>query len=173
MEAGQLDLEALPLRGGQATAIELRLAPEPPVIGAEPYPIEGDYADARIEVSRTTSGYALRLLAEVVVGGPCVRCLEPTALSLSVESREVDQSRTDDGELRSPYVAAGILDATAWLHDVIMLALPERVLCRPDCAGLCEVCGATLNDVEPGSHTHERPLDPRFAKLRELRTSGE
>ena len=97
-----------------------------------------------------------------------MRCLEPTELSLRIESREVDQPRTDDGELRSPYVDAGILDATAWLHDAIMLALPETILCRADCLGLCEVCGATLNELEPGSHTHEKPLDPRFAKLREL-----
>jgi uncharacterized protein len=168
METGQLDLEGLALRSGQATAVEFRLDPDPPVIGAEPYPIEGRWVDARVEVSRTTSGYALRLLAELTVTGPCVRCLEPTELSLRIESREVDQPRTDDGELRSPYVAAGILDATAWLHDAIMLALPETILCRPDCLGLCEVCGADLNELEPGSHTHEKPLDPRFAKLREL-----
>ena len=168
METGQLDLEGLALRSGQATAVDFRLDPDPPVIGAQPYPIEGEFVDARVEVSRTTSGYALRLLAETSIGGPCVRCLEHTTLPLKISSREVDQPRTDDGELRSPYVAAGILDATAWLHDAIMLALPERILCRPDCLGLCEVCGAALNDLEPGSHTHPKPLDPRFAKLREL-----
>lgn len=168
METGQLDLEGLALRSGQATAVDFRLDPDPPVIGAQPYPIEGEFVDARVEVSRTTSGYALRLLAETSIGGPCVRCLEHTTLPLKIESREVDQPRTDDGELRSPYVAAGILDATAWLHDAIMLALPGRILCRSDCLGLCEVCGVALNDLEPGSHTHPKPLDPRFAKLREL-----
>ena len=168
METGQLDLEGLALRGGQATAVDFRLDPEPPVIGAQPYPVEGKFVDARVEISRTTSGYALRLLAETSIGGPCVRCLEHTTLPLTISSREVDQPRTDDGELRSPYVAAGILDATAWLHDAIMLALPERILCRPDCLGLCEVCGIALNDLEPGSHSHPKPLDPRFAKLREL-----
>lgn len=168
METGQLDLEGLALRSGQATAVGFRLDPEPPVIAGEPYPIEGGFVDARVEVSRTTSGYALRLLAGLTVGGPCLRCLEPTTLDLEIDSREVDQPRTDDGELRSPYVAAGILEATAWLHDAIVLALPDRILCRPDCLGLCGVCGAALNDLEPGSHSHEKPLDPRFAKLREL-----
>jgi uncharacterized metal-binding protein YceD (DUF177 family) len=55
-----------------------------------------------------------------------------------------------------------------WLDDALVLTLPEKVLCRPDCAGLCEVCGASLNDVDPAEHSHERPPDPRFAKLREL-----
>jgi uncharacterized protein len=126
-------------------------------------PIEG-----RVEVSRTTSGYALRLLAEAEIGGPCGRCLEPARLPLSIVAREVEQPDGEDPELTSPYVTDGVLDATAWLHDAITLALPEKVLCRPDCAGICEVCGVALNDLEPGSHTHERPLDPRFAKLREL-----
>lgn len=168
METGELDLEALALRSGQATAVEFRLDPDAPVIGSEPYPIEGGFVEARVEVSRTTSGYALRLLAELTVSGPCLRCLEPTSLPLRIESREVDQPRADDGELRSPYVAAGILNATAWLHDAIVLELPERILCRADCLGLCGVCGVPLNDLEPGSHTHEKALDPRFAKLREL-----
>jgi uncharacterized protein len=49
-----------------------------------------------------------------------------------------------------------------------MLALGgEQVLCRSDCAGLCPECGERL---EPGEeHEHERPPDPRWAKLRELK----
>jgi uncharacterized protein len=49
-----------------------------------------------------------------------------------------------------------------------VLALPTQVLCRGDCAGLCAVCAADLNDAGP-EHTHERPPDPRWAKLSELK----
>ena len=35
--------------------------------------------------------------------------------------------------------------------------------------GLCPVCGASLNDVDPAEHRHEPEPDPRWAKLRELR----
>lgn len=172
MERGRIDLEALGLRGGQATAIELQLEPEPPTVGGEPYPYPGAAIDSRVEVSRTTSGFALRLLASLRIEGPCARCLEPASLPLEIAAREVDQPGASDSELRSPYVDDGILDATAWLHDAIALELPEKVLCRPECAGLCAVCGVSLNDLEPGSHTHERPPDPRFAKLRELGEGG-
>jgi uncharacterized protein len=168
MEPDRVDLESLGLRSGQAETVSLPLRPAPPVVGGERYEIEGEVLDTRIEVSRTTSGFALRLLAEVVLAGPCARCLEPARITLRLDAREVEQPGTDDAELTSPYVEDGVLDCSSWLHDAITLALPEKVLCRSDCAGICEVCGAALNDLPPGSHSHERPPDPRFAKLREL-----
>jgi uncharacterized protein len=79
----------------------------------------------------------------------------------------VDQPSTDEEELASPYVDGDELDVAAWAHDAIALALPQAILCREDCAGLCPECGIPLNDIE-GEHTHEREPDPRWAKLREL-----
>lgn len=168
MEEGLLDLDLLGLLSGQAHTYERRLVPAEPVVGGEPFPIEGDEALTRIDVSKTTGGYALRLSADVAIGGPCARCLEPARLEIAVEAREVEQPGSDDAELSSPYVEEGILDAGAWLHDAITLALPDKVLCRPDCAGICPECGANLNEVGPDGHSHDRPPDPRFAKLREL-----
>ena len=168
MENPAIDLENLGLRSGQAEALSLPLRPSPPVVGGIELEIEDGQIETRIEVSRTTSGFALRLLSEAVVRGPCVRCLEPARLEVPIEAREVDQPGATDDELRSPYVSDGLLDPTSWLHDAIRLALPEQVLCRADCAGLCPQCGVPLNDVGPEGHSHEQPLDPRFAKLREL-----
>jgi DUF177 domain-containing protein len=168
MEPGRVDLESLGLRSGQAETLLLALRPADPIVGGTRYEIEGEILDTRIEVSRTTSGFALRLGAEAVVAGPCARCLEPARITIRLDAREVEQAGSDDAELTSPYVEDGVLDCAAWLHDAITLSLPEKVLCRPDCAGICEVCGASLNDLPPGSHSHERPPDPRFAKLREL-----
>ena len=73
-------------------------------------------------------------------------------------------------ELRSEYVGDGELDVAAWAHDQVALALPEPILCRPDCAGLCPVCGKNLNE-EP--HEHEDvAADPRWAALEALRTDA-
>ena len=47
-----------------------------------------------------------------------------------------------------------------------MLALPFQPLCRPDCPGLCPECGARLAD-DP-EHTHDDPIDPRWAGLQGL-----
>ena len=167
-DAGIVDLEALALRGGEAAALELHLLPAPPVSGGQRLEVAERPLPARLDVSRTTSGYALRLRSRATVAGDCARCLEPAERVIEVDAREVDQPAAIDEELRSPYVVEARLDAEAWLHDALTLALPEQVLCRPDCAGLCEVCGASLNEADPAEHRHERPPDPRFAKLREL-----
>lgn len=163
-----IDLDSFALRSGGAERLELRLRPEPPVVGGERLEFPDDDVEARLDISRTSSGYALRLRASTEVAGDCARCLGPAVRRVDVDAREVDQPSTEDPELRSPYVGDGLLDVDSWTHDAITLAIPERLLCRDDCAGLCEVCGVSLNDFEPGQHSHESPPDPRFAKLREL-----
>ena len=60
-----------------------------------------------------------------------------------------------------------MLDVHGWARDAIALALPEQILCRPDCKGLCPVCGKDLN-LEPHEH-EEEDADPRWAALAELR----
>jgi uncharacterized protein len=97
-----------------------------------------------------------------------MRCLEPAEVAVDVEAREVDQRGAEDEELRSPYVDEDILDVGALAHDALALALPAKLLCRPDCAGICPVCGESLNDSAAGAHDHPAEPDPRFAKLREL-----
>ncbi|HET6830725.1 MAG TPA: DUF177 domain-containing protein [Solirubrobacterales bacterium] len=168
MEDRRIDLDALALRSGEAERFELELVPAPPVAGGDELAFESVPITVRIDVSRTTSGYALRLRAEAVLLASCARCLGPARLELTVDAREVEQGGAEDSELRCPYVSDGLLEPARWLHDAIVLSLPERILCRTDCAGLCEVCGVSLNEVDPATHTHERAPDPRFAKLRDL-----
>ena len=110
-------------------------------------------------------GYALRLRYPVRLTGPCQRCLDPAAPQLEIDVREVHQENGGD-ELISPYVTEEELDLTAWARDALALSLPDRILCREDCAGLCAVCGANVN-ADPG-HAHERPPDPRWAALRDI-----
>jgi uncharacterized protein len=97
-----------------------------------------------------------------------MRCLEDSIFAVEADAREVEQPSSNDEELRSPYVDEGVLDVAVWAHDAVALALPQSLLCRPDCAGLCPECGVSLNDVDPATHVHEQPPDPRWAKLREL-----
>ncbi len=112
-------------------------------------------------------GYALRLRFQAALEGPCMRCLKQAAPIVEVESREVDRPGGGE-ELQSPYVRDETLDLAAWARDAFALAAPAKVLCREDCAGLCPVCAADLNEAPPGHH-HAAEPDPRWAKLRELK----
>ena len=54
-------------------------------------------------------------------------------------------------------------------RDALVLGFPAFPLRRPDCAGLCPVCGADRNTVDCG-HGGTEQLDPRWAGLADLRT---
>jgi uncharacterized protein len=168
-EGGIVDLERLGLSSGQARSLELELGLEPIVLADQRYSPAGGGVDAKLDVSKTSTGYALRLRFATELTGPCVRCLEPAASELEIDSREVDQPAANDEELRSPYVVDGNLDVGRWANDALVLAFPNQPLCREDCAGLCAVCGESLNDADPEAHRHESGGDPRMAKLRDLK----
>ncbi len=168
-EGGIVDLERLALSSGQACALDLELGLDPIELGGQKYAPAGGGSEARLDVSRTSTGYALRLRFATELTGPCVRCLEPATTEIRIDSREVDQPPSRDEELRSPYVADGDLDVGRWANDALVLALPSQPLCREDCAGLCAVCGESLNDADPDAHRHNQGGDPRMAKLRELK----
>jgi uncharacterized protein len=163
-----LDLAAMRLGPGEGRRLSLPVAIAPLVLGSERYVARPARVAAQLEVSRMIGGgYALRLRFAASVAGPCMRCLNEAAPTVEVDAREVD--RPGEGEeLESPYVRDESLDLDAWAHDAFALSAPVKVLCREDCAGLCPVCAADLNDAGP-EHRHERPADPRWAKLSELK----
>ena len=118
-------------------------------------------------VTRAMSGTVLGLELTARLHGPCYRCLGDAVLEVPIRGREYQAESTDDEELKTPYVTEGNLDVSAWARDAVALALPLKILCRPDCAGLCPVCGKNLNE-EP--HTHEvATVDPRWEALEALR----
>jgi len=164
-----VDLARLSLSHGEGRRLDIPVRLEPLELGGQTYVATPETVEARLDLSRPSGGYAFRLRFPLRIEGPCMRCLEPAALEAEVDIREVDQQDTDDEELRSPYVVDGELDIGRWAHDAAVLATPTRLLCRPDCAGLCPVCGVSLNDADPADHAHESGVDPRWAKLKDLK----
>ncbi len=132
--------------------------------GQDEYAVTPELVPVVLDISKMTgAGLALRLRFSAALVGPCMRCLGPAAPSFSVDVREVNQPGGGE-ELQSPYLDdADNLDLAAWARDAYVLALPQTLLCKPDCAGLCPDCGADLN-ADP-DHAHERAPDPRWAAL--------
>ncbi len=189
-EIERVELDALGLTHGDATTLRIPVRPGPITLGGQEYTPRPLAPEARLDVSRTTSGYALRLRFEVAMEGPCFRCLEPASNRVVVDAREVDQPADAAGaelpghrpghdededpetaaaaELTSPYVESGLLNLAGWTRDSLILALPTQILCREDCLGLCSFCGESLNGADPAEHVHGQDIDPRWAKLRDL-----
>jgi len=164
-----IDLARLSLAHGEGRRLEMPVRLAPLELGGQTYVAAPDSVSARLDLSRHSSGYAFCLRFALRVEGPCMRCLEAAALETEVDAREVAQEGTDDEELTSPYVTDDELDLGRWAHDAAVLTLPTQLLCRADCAGLCPICGESLNDTDSAAHEHEQASDPRWAKLSELK----
>ena len=163
-----LDLARLSLTSGEGKRLDWNVSLDDLTFGGAQYSVLPEALPVRLDVSRTTGlGYALRLRFAATLSGPCMRCLEDAEPTFDVDSREVNIPGGGD-ELQSPYVEGEELNLSAWARDALALALPAQLLCRPDCAGLCPICGEDLNEAGP-EHTHESEPDPRWEKLRELR----
>jgi uncharacterized protein len=165
--ADLFDLETLHLRPGDGRRLDAEVRIDPLRIGGQKYAVSGGAVPIRLDVSRTVSGYALRLRFDAPLEGPCVRCLEAATPVVPVDAREVEQPGEGE-DLHSPYLDQSVLDLRAWARDALVLAMPEQLVCRDECRGLCPECGANLNEVDPAEHRHEAAGDPRWAKLREL-----
>jgi uncharacterized protein len=163
-----LDLGGMRLGAGEGRRLDLTVEIDTLTLGGEPYAATPDAVPVRLDVSRMTgAGYALRLRFAATLTGACMRCLKDAARQIEVDAREVEVPGGGE-ELSSPYVTDEGLDLAGWARDAFALALPTQVLCREECAGLCPVCAADLNEAGP-DHAHERSPDPRWDKLRELK----
>ena len=152
---------------------------------------ELEVAPERLDASEVAAPVRARLTAEVrPVGGgfavsgtleasgslTCVRCLTAVPwrarelftfeLSRAIAGDAVDEVELDEGDLDRVQLVGDELDLDQVAAEQILLALPMRVVCRDDCAGLCPSCGANRN-VEGACHCEPEP-DPRWAALRDL-----
>lgn len=92
------------------------------------------------------------------VVGTCDRCLSPAEFDVSGEVDEYylfeepeDTGDDDDDELDFSLVSAdNTIDLSGALLSTLVMETPFVVLCRPDCKGLCPVCGANLNEEDCG-----------------------
>jgi uncharacterized protein len=109
---------------------------------------------------------------------PCARCVEPVEIPLSAEfdlifrpvgadagasERSISAVETEIG-----YYQGDSLLLEDVLREQVLLSLPVRTLCKPDCKGLCPRCGKNRN-LEACS-CEEAPSDPRWEALAGLRS---
>ena len=160
-------LRQVKLRPGEQVRDELQVELSPFDFGGQRYLPVPSEVPAELEITRATTGTVFTLAFTARLHGPCYRCLGDAVLEVPIFAREYQDEAPEDDEMRTEYVVGNNIDLSAWARDAVALALPEQIVCREDCAGLCGECGKNLND-EP--HTHEEPHgDPRWAALQKLR----
>ncbi len=162
-----LNLRTIKLRSGEQFRDEQEIDLQPFELGGQRYLPVPQKVPAELTITRASTGTVFELSFHVRLHGPCYRCLEDAVLDLPISAREYQATAPESDEMRTPYLEDDNLDLSAWARDALALELPDKILCRPDCAGLCPVCGKDLN-VEP--HEHDEPkADSRWSALAELR----
>ncbi len=162
-----LNLRTIKLRSGEQFRDELEIELEPLELGGQSYLPVPQKVPAEVTITRASTGTVFELSYRVRLHGPCYRCLEDAVLELPISAREYQATTPESDEMRTPYLEDDKLDLSAWARDALALALPDKILCKPDCAGLCPVCGKDLN-AEP--HEHDEPqADSRWSALEGLK----
>ena len=127
-----------------------------------------DFVRGIVEFTRTNRGIFVRGQLRSQIQLECARCLETFGqpLDLHLEAQfGLAPIRPQRGPI-FPIGVNGILDLTKALREQIVLDLPMRSLCSPDCRGLCVECGKDLN--EGPCDCVVESIDPRLVELREL-----
>ncbi len=117
-------------------------------------------------------GKRLRLSgeADLTVQIPCDRCLQEVSYPLhliidkTIALVETEAGSDDECDEAKSYIdEERMLDVDRLAFHEVLVNWPAKVLCKPDCKGICPKCGTNLNlaacDCEQGE------LDPRMAQF--------
>ncbi len=109
----------------------------------------------KIVIARAKDGVAVGGYVRTAIEHPCTRCLTPVRVEINgtIEALylpESFQSETKEVELENLrnviYYKNPVIDLTDRIIEAMVLEVPEQVLCKPDCKGLCPYCGINLNE---------------------------
>jgi uncharacterized protein len=149
---------------------------EPSVVlerGASPISLEGP-----VLLTRTQRGMLVQARLVTTVRDQCSRCLRDVEYPVRLEIEEeyfptidpVTGARLPDPEDPEAFRIdeRHHLDLTGAVREYLVAAAVMQPLCRPDCAGLCPVCGADRNTTRCDCRVGDE--DPRWAVLAQLRS---
>lgn len=105
---------------------------------------------------------------EVVLEIPCDRCLEPVIYKINIDYfKDLDMNKSAEEKIaeldEESYLNGTVFDSEVLIYNEILINLPMKVLCRNNCKGICNRCGANLNMGSCKCDVAE--LDPRMSKI--------
>jgi len=120
-------------------------------------------------ITRTAQGLLVQMRLHAAQQAECARCLTELLQPLNIDFTELyafsRNAITDSGLLMPD---DGHINLTPLVREYMLLEVPINPICKPDCKGLCLVCGGNLNETQCDHSTE--PTDPRLAVLSTLLT---
>ena len=123
---------------------------------------------SRAKGSIRNSAGVLKFEADVdaVLICTCARCLKDFDYPVSLHIETILKEQEEDEDDPDIYLLEGdFADVDEIISTDFILNMDQRFLCSEDCQGLCEKCGADLND---GPCSCKLDTDPRLAVLGQL-----
>ncbi len=101
----------------------------------------------------------------------CDRCLEEFEREVSssfgiVYVADGESAGSGDDEVQVISADTNMIDIGEDVRQFAILALPQKILCREDCAGLCPTCGVNLNRDK--CNCQDDQGDPRWSALQKI-----
>lgn len=125
-----------------------------------------DLTFSNIETGKVLVRGDFKLVLEI----PCDRCLKavevPLQLSFEQEVVSPDSGSQEEVEDEQDFMLGCELDVEAFVNSEILINMPVKVLCKPDCKGICKQCGHNLNEGDCGCDTFVP--DPRMAAIKDI-----
>ena len=134
------------------------------VDGVNPMP---EPVSVKAEAVNTAGVIRLIIKAEFLYSRPCDRCYLPSSRRMSYKfEHNLAVSLSGDSDDDYIEVPDYTLDLDELVTADIILELPLKYLCREDCKGLCQSCGANLNEGD--CKCSKTTTDPRLEVMKQL-----
>lgn len=144
----QVDVTELKRQPGESAHFNLKSEFPPLEYGGEKCAFAGP---VMVSVSVLNAGGLFQVEGDVSgnLEFNCSRCLEPFNYAFTVPLAETyysaGQGKADTGEEAVPF-EGDVIDLAPEVQKSILMSLPMKVVCRPECRGLCWQCGCNLNE---------------------------
>ena len=150
-------------RVGAQRVVRVRAVPDEPLASPAATVPAGAEVELDLVLERVPEGVVARGTVHAPWQAECSRCLGGAGGDVTVHVDELFETKPTAGET---YPLAGeAVDLQPLVRDAIVLELPAAPLCRPDCAGLCPLCGGDRNETACDCRIDDS--DPRWAVLTE------
>jgi len=121
--------------------------------------------DVRLRLESLTDGIVVTGTVHAPWHGICRRCAVATGGTVDSDVHELYQETITDPDAFE--LVGDQLDLRPMMAELLVLDAPSSPLCRPDCQGLCPVCGIDRNTARCDCDT--TVADDRWSALDQLK----